>query len=683
MGSIGAAVPVALTGTHKLYATKMTRALNQAKLLEVVHDIRYDSPEQLNVDDWVKYTDPDLGLCYTGKINKKKKKMGSGEGFVYSLSDAGRTLIKEPARYLCLTACPPYSVPTGIQTIPDPVPDGFMLSIPPLGTVKIHYGGTVLPTLPLPVLSPPPPPGPGVIRQPYPPGYTPPGTFNPITYQETPVNVYVKDVILKILESVRNINNFFIDQVSIETAFGNTLMMNSIDKSGMSIADWLNAIVEQTEGGVWETDGQNISFYDFYKKPAKSIFIDNFTLADAKVVGKPILEEADIEESSDNKYSAVGIYGRGSFARWTQTAFQEGSRTSCDPVALTGVPNYIGELAREMGDVGTGTGKVLNPLDPLSDQFFYRTRLYLPHTNCLDFYFKQTVDYAHMTPTATVVLVNGVFYTCHYSYNDQNGAHDQTVYDISTLLQRDVSGHDYTTGVGPNPRSGQYFIQLPTIQMSGFLPGGIGGPVVRPGTPTWDFALLKARYTYYDGPFSVYQKSANPKLNGEGEFVIQRPEFIRYIQPLVEAHDGLTPHEVLEPDVQINDSAALIYLIKAYAKRYLDLDTAGKITLNISSVSGGLISDISLGTEMTDFGIGVRVRAMAVDFIKRTCELDVSTVPIRDFMAAAQDRFIEKQLKYFNWRGKQILRPDTSSIPDVVLDQNCLCVACPVIMAGT
>lgn len=70
---------------------------NAPAVLEAEHAVRVDSPAVLTAGTEVQYTDPDLGLIFTGKIAERPKAYRGGEGVTYRAADAYRLLVKHPA----------------------------------------------------------------------------------------------------------------------------------------------------------------------------------------------------------------------------------------------------------------------------------------------------------------------------------------------------------------------------------------------------------------------------------------------------------------------------------------------------------------------------------------------------------------------------------------------------------
>ncbi len=70
---------------------------NAARVLEAEHAVKVDSGAVLAVGTAVQYTDPDLGLIFSGKIVERTKAYRGGEGVTYRAADAYRLLAKHPA----------------------------------------------------------------------------------------------------------------------------------------------------------------------------------------------------------------------------------------------------------------------------------------------------------------------------------------------------------------------------------------------------------------------------------------------------------------------------------------------------------------------------------------------------------------------------------------------------------
>jgi hypothetical protein len=180
------------------------------------------------------------------------------------------------------------------------------------------------------------------------------------------------------------------------------------------------------------------------------------------------------------------------------------------------------------------------------------------------------------------------------------------------------------------PETGRLFLGV-IVQRAGFILEG--GP---PPVSVW------ASFTLEEGPMISTVTSADPKLSGEGAFVEQHEEFIKY--------EG--------PNGNIDQSALLSSVANALAARYCD---AADLTGNLGIHIEGLNASLTLGSPVTNFS-NARVQAIDYDFVKRSMNISISTVPLREKIKSAKQEFKDATLESGNWYQPRVK----------VLD-NCFC----------
>ena len=88
----------ALEQVQDLEVQTLSRSVNQAAVLSVIHQIPADDGRALSIGDFVTFTDDEVGVVFVGKITNLDQNFSNGEGIKYICADAYRTLTKEPAQ---------------------------------------------------------------------------------------------------------------------------------------------------------------------------------------------------------------------------------------------------------------------------------------------------------------------------------------------------------------------------------------------------------------------------------------------------------------------------------------------------------------------------------------------------------------------------------------------------------
>src|SRR4051794_34213870 len=102
-------MPTELYGYSKITVKRITWAANQARVLEAEHAIKIDDAAAIPAGTAVQFTDPELGLIFSGRVYEPQKKMTTGEGIVLRAADKYRMLQKTDARASCASTTPAYT----------------------------------------------------------------------------------------------------------------------------------------------------------------------------------------------------------------------------------------------------------------------------------------------------------------------------------------------------------------------------------------------------------------------------------------------------------------------------------------------------------------------------------------------------------------------------------------------
>ncbi len=174
-----------------------------------------------------------------------------------------------------------------------------------------------------------------------------------------------------------------------------------------------------------------------------------------------------------------------------------------------------------------------------------------------------------------------------------------------------------------------YFSLIYKVSSPFQLPGGAWPP---PRINVW------GTYTLEEGPMVAEVVSSDPKLAGEGAYVEQHPEFVKY--------EG--------PGGNIDQSAMLTALANALAARYCDAaDVTGSLGVHIK----GLNTSLTVGSPITNFS-NAKVQTIQYDTVSRTINLSVSTVPIRDAVRSRRQESKDETLEGGNWYQPRIKEVD-------------------------
>ncbi len=185
-----------------------------------------------------------------------------------------------------------------------------------------------------------------------------------------------------------------------------------------------------------------------------------------------------------------------------------------------------------------------------------------------------------------------------------------------------------------------------TGQMFAFVDIKIGGVFGGGGPPP---IVLDGRFTYtsYDGPFLRRKVSIDAALDNEGEKYEHHKEFFKY--------DGTAALGA----VVVDQSAQLDAIADALFKRFSeDRDLTGGAGIHVK----GLDPDVQLGSKITNGEFqDARIQGITFQYVNRTMQLELSTVPIRDTIA----------------RIKQIIKDQTreggSEFAPSIENTNCFC----------
>ena len=542
----------------KLVAVKMSWGANEPRVLECQHFIRAtDTVNAKHVGDLIVYTDPDLGTVFVGHIFKTKEAVKPGEGWTYLAADLWRFLNKTPAKLSCANTIPAYSN-------------------------EPFYFGT--------------------------------------THLNMPKDTDIEDGINAVTAAVQQTGWNFITG-GIDYSLDPTLLYKEIDMGGMSIAGWIDTMLDQTEDGVayikYIQSGddwlQALRVYNYYDEPDVTIRYGTYgaTVLDPN---EPMLLEAEIENSADNKYYRVLVEGGGSFRRingkWIAPTYRTG-----DPVSIN-------------------VGNTL-----------YRTimRFYFDETNVTGWMF----DY-----TGTCVNeVNGSFALTFQAGTLPPVTQNNTVVQAPTL-DTEPTNSFYGDSMGPNLNEGKWYLEF-IWEQGGTGSGGTG----MPSAPVITEQFFN--YTIYEGAIQVTSPATpNPALLREGEFVIQRPELYKYYsEGLLNSYGS-----VVEMAVNTDPTAELQAIADLYQARYsTTVNIAGPLTVFIKGETG----DVRPGSRIANFGSGsnVRVRHLEYDFPGRKITLSFSDLPIREYINERKEEKIRQKILHLNWRERKVACAETPCIP--------------------
>lgn len=635
-----------LFGRQKLAVKKQTIAAGQPSVLEFEEDCKTEN-FVAKAAGRVTYTDPDLGAHFDGYVIQPDVTgaPNADESVSTQAADLGRTCQKQPAYLMCKNTCPPFS--TGLLQ----------------GTEKFHIlAGTT-----------------------------------------------VHDAVTIVTAVLGSDGLRVMNSCNVETELGALVLLDDLDKGGMSVAEWLDAIVDQTPGGTWFTRGNDVYVVDYYKQADVALVEGQYGTVDPGAVNALLVVKKQLGESTNNKFRCVRAEGLGHFKRFFLHAWNEGNPTCAagtDP--LNPSYNYALGLVRQIGDNHvTGEG-VYN--GGATNNWTFNFRIYLPHTVVMQNFFN-----------AQYVCSFGVVYYKKGGYTDEDEPPIPQTFDdkeVSAQLTQDNdpfpfdvgpvgggtqkgnynSAHEYNPGDvvfyisifwvasnhvpvsspppdpsywtiyqgNTNPRHGWYYV--------GFSIPVVGDPSHRPGAPHFD--SLAARYSAYLGPMSAVHMGG-PRLAREGEYPIMRPDLLTYSQDEVRSPftSGDPPvHVILEPQYQIDGTSILQQVADLYAPRFTgDPHVLGKVTVHIPTRGPGLAiaKRLRVGNKLPLYGQLVRVRQLDFDYEARNVELSVSTIALRDDLKFVKDQKVAKEEQRANWRDRIPVGCTFACFPEVVLTNQC------------
>jgi hypothetical protein len=94
---MGLSDPIELSTVAGLTVLSVEVSANAARILSAEHALPADSSLALAVGQAVRYTDPDLGLVFLGRVVSRDRRYSRGEGITYQCADAWRELEKTAA----------------------------------------------------------------------------------------------------------------------------------------------------------------------------------------------------------------------------------------------------------------------------------------------------------------------------------------------------------------------------------------------------------------------------------------------------------------------------------------------------------------------------------------------------------------------------------------------------------
>jgi hypothetical protein len=158
--------------------------------------------------------------------------------------------------------------------------------------------------------------------------------------------------------------------------------------------------------------------------------------------------------------------------------------------------------------------------------------------------------------------------------------------------------------------------------------------------PDWTPPMVSAwlTYTAEEGPMVAEYTSSDPKLAGEGAYIEQHNEFIKYESSLG----------------TIDQSALLTALANALALRYCDAaDTTGSVGIHIK----GINANLKLGSPITNFS-NARAQTISYDLVRRTMNVSISTIPLRNAMKTVKQGLKDGTLEGGNWYQPRVIQID-------------------------
>ena len=628
----------------------ITWAFNQGRTLELDESCLIEN-KHIGCGDAVSYNDVAMGEIFEGyAFQDTPKRAPDDESIALGASDLGRALQKQPAYLMCRDACPPLN-----NTNP------AHADLVNFGSTKFHINA----------------------------------------------GVSIAEAIRLVMDIMgpHGLNIVKTGMLHIDKKYETEFLHQDLDKGGQSVAEWLDAISDQTEGGVWSTVGDELYFTDFYAQPPCPLHYSEFTdTKDPNPSNQIIVIQDNVGESCDSKYRGVTIEGQGIFDRKTLTDF---SGPSCAPRA--------GEFVAQSGDKGVGTGVYVG-----GSNFVYNFRWYLPESVCTDIYldvhgkFNTAVYFAwlaHYTqdgvamrrtpdgvlgdtdPEESALVPTSIYLdTDPFAFDGPKssgiafkGAWDQTKtygyqdvvkfgnYFWTSLMISNVGnppgfGSVWWAQTNPdNPRFGKYYVA------AGFILAA--EPPARPTTPSFNLAITKVRYTSYEGPLVISKFSKDARLLREGEFPIQRPDYVKFTQSLLldtllSEVGGSSVHKMIEPQTTIDSTNDMKHVCDVQFRRKSNVpNRVGTIDVLMSK---GCVGQLNIGMQILKYGPDCRIRSIKFDPANRVATLEVSSIPLREFIKSAKEQKAILSTNQKNWRARDPLGCSVQSLPVVILNQDCV-----------
>lgn len=430
-------------------------------------------------------------------------------------------------------------------------------------------------------------------------------------------------------------------------------LYKALDKGGMSIGTWIDDILDQTEGGVayivpvlvlgnWL---DKLVVADFYAQPSVTLTIGEYEDA-VPLASEPLVVSMDLKESTDNKFYKVTVEGGGDWERK--------------------VGAYIAPLICSIGGNPPGPA-CYNP--PQCDNWVTRFRFYFEETNVFGFHFVPNTDENPCEPDRICRKEIKIEFDAQITQGDPPQSFFQhfTVLTEPALDREDIPCN---AAVGPNLNKCRWYVQVDIVQ------GGVGSlGQSMPGSPI--ISNVEANYTVYRGSV-VAQAPLGPfdvpeiKLLRQGEYVIQRPELFKFLSPGV--LDNSDPPNVVETAENIDPVPELQGIADLYYTRYSKrTNVSGSLVVHIKGITGNLRP----GSRLPQLGSNVRIRSLQYDFVARNISMEVSDLPLRDFMNEFKDTKVGKQMLHKNWRDREPVQISVPCFPTLSLhtDPDCPCLS--------
>lgn len=623
-----------LYGYANLTVKRVSRTPNQARILEAEHSVKVTSGDVLAKGTLVKFTDPELGLQFIGRIYSIQKRHQDGDGVIYLCADKVRMLTKTDARALCAYTTPAYtpgtskirmregdSINAGIEFIMlrvmDSFPGGILNELewpdpgaPVAGTGTVAVTGAVVT-----------------------------GTGTNFAFE-----VNVGDtisigsegrIVLAVSGGTLELDRSFATDHPAGTSYsiivtsGVGRLYAAIDMGGEKIATWLNDILDQTQSGVFEVDydedgNERLHIYDYESQNTVELTTGNFTVLNRQTTA-PLLSTGNLTDTSNNKWRAVNIEACGAFTR---------------------------KVLEHIGATFEGTQSL--PGDVLR----YKFRFYPDESNILSNYLGPKEELESATRAWLKI-------TKH-----PGGSPDSVDLGmISVPFVTKDTDVEFPPGSGtPNPNFGRPYFAIDVD--------------TTPDDTGITFDKSDFVYTSYDGPLIVTQESDDDSLTDEGDFTIQMPRWFKFASPglqIVSHIDGSISWELGSYVVPSGDHGTMLENIEAidptmkmtafaavYFNRFSNQgDRAGTFSVLIKSA----MSEIRIGTILSNFN-DMKVRQFYLDVPGRQIVAQVSDAPIRVQSARARDFDALWRQLYGNWRKKARIE-EVPFMPDVTLDMAC------------